>query len=99
MKNFPFFILIILFLFGCNQGKPVTTEPVVDVESILKNISAPEFPDQVFKIDVQSKGNDSLFDYKKIINDEISECSESGGGKVILPRGYFFSRWFAVRGS
>ena len=81
-----------MFLSGCNQGKKVIKDSIVDVGSILRNISAPEFPDQIFRVDIQQNSNDSLFDYKTIINNKISECSESGGGKVILPSAYLFSK-------
>lgn len=92
MKNFLFLILILLFLSACSQKKQATIEPLVNIEAILKNISEPEFPNRTFSVEIQTDTKDSLFDYKKIINDKITECSESGGGKVILPSGYLFCK-------
>ncbi|MCF6333013.1 MAG: glycoside hydrolase family 28 protein [Draconibacterium sp.] len=92
MKNIVPFILIILFLSSCNQKKLEINESIVDVESILQNISAPEFADRIFRVDIQNNNNDSLFDYKTLINNKITECSESGGGKVILPSGNLFCK-------
>ena len=89
MEKFPLLLFGLLFLIGCNTKALKINKSGVDVESILKNISAPEFKDQTFRVNLEF---DSLFDCCEIINSTIAKCSQKGGGKVVIPKGYHFCR-------
>ena len=67
------------------------SEPWLKADSILEIIKEPQFPDRNFKItDYKGKAGGS-FDNTKIINRLIDRCSKSGGGKIVIPEGIFFT--------
>jgi polygalacturonase len=87
MKPITFTVLILLF-FSKSFGQQIVSEkPVVDVESILKNISEPEFPNHTVTIQPTDISNGNTND---LINQKIESCSKAGGGKVVLSRGEYF---------
>lgn len=62
----------------------------VNVKSILKNIVAPTFPDRIFNVlDFGAVGN-GITDSKEVINTTISNCSNNGGGTVLIPKGMYY---------
>lgn len=87
-----FFVLIILItiLSSCqNQQKSqFNTEPV-SIESILKNISEPVFPDYSLNVKDFDASGDSLTNNKTAFGEAIKALSEKGGGKLIVPEGNY----------
>ncbi len=76
---------------ACNGNKEVG--PWEEMEQVLAEIKAPEFPDKTFVITDYYNGSDSL--YTDAINNAIAACSEQGGGMVVIPDGVF--RTAAIR--
>lgn len=57
---------------------------------ILERIKAPEFQDKDYNINDYGAKAEKDFNNREIINNVISECSNEGGGKVIIPEGEYF---------
>lgn len=69
----------------------VLTDPWVEASTILKNIVAPTFPDNSFDITCYGAIGDGITDCTEAFRSAIKECSEKGGGKVIVPEGMFLT--------
>jgi len=81
--------LVILFLLLLSEGysQEKVTKQKVDVQSILKNISEPKFRNHTINIGTSDIKKGEVNDF---INKKIEECSNVGGGKVVLSRGEYF---------
>ncbi|WP_461790996.1 glycoside hydrolase family 28 protein [Pedobacter sp.] len=61
------------------------------LDSLLKDIVQPVFPDQDFNVvDFGAIGNGKA-DCSKAIKDAIEACQKAGGGRVIFPAGKYYS--------
>lgn len=60
-------------------------------EQIVKNIIAPEFPDKNFDITNYGAVGDGETDCTGAFKQAIEECSNAGGGKVIVPAGIYLT--------
>jgi polygalacturonase len=65
------------------QFNTLETEGWAAVPQILKRISLPTIPNQVFKLRDLTEGQDIQQAVQKLIDD----CTAKGGGKVIIPKG------------
>lgn len=93
MKIFKnqFIQLFIFVMFGCTiESMNIPVSGWEDLNNILSRISAPVFPDKDFNIINYGAKAECEFDNKEIINNVIIECSKSGGGKVVIPKGEYF---------
>jgi polygalacturonase len=61
------------------------------MDEILKRIVAPTFPDKDFVITEYGAVGDGKKDCRPAITKAIEECSNAGGGRVVLPAGTFLS--------
>ena len=87
MKLIVFAALFFLILPNGFAQQQMPAKPIVDVQSILKNISKPEFPDRTITIRSADVKKGKVNDF---INQKIEACSKAGGGKVVLSRGEYF---------
>ncbi|HCO66939.1 MAG TPA: polygalacturonase [Dysgonomonas sp.] len=62
------------------------------VPSILKNISAPEFPDKIFNILDYGAKPDTTFNSLPAVLEAIDECNRQGGGMVLVPKGTYYMK-------
>ncbi len=87
-------ISIVLFLSGaCSSGSGKVADDTSwnNLEQILSEIKAPQFPDKTFNIlDFGAVADESTLS-TKAINDAIIACAQSGGGKVLIPEGTFLT--------
>ena len=60
---------------------------IVDTTAILKNISAPHFPEKIITIHPEDLKSGK---WNEFINQKITTCSNAGGGKVELTKGDYF---------
>lgn len=60
-------------------------DPWKGMDEVLARIKAPDFPDKEYVITDYYNGSDTL--YTSAIQSAIAECSEKGGGSVIIPSG------------
>ncbi|SNR31156.1 Pectate lyase superfamily protein [Maribacter sedimenticola] len=82
-----------LLSFSCKE-QPKTTEKAdvfAQADSIIKNIQIPQFPDKEFNIMDFGALADGKTDNTQAFIKAIAECSNSGGGKVIVPAGAFLT--------
>jgi polygalacturonase len=94
---FDLFLITVLPIFltlgACNSAPSKESEEVTweYMEQILSKISAPTFPDRTF--DVTGYGADNTGKQKstEAINKAIIECSEAGGGIVLIPKGLYLT--------
>jgi len=87
-------ILVILANGACTSGPGKSAGDEVsweNLESILSQIVAPEFPDAVFNITEYGAIGDGETKSTEAINAAIIACSEAGGGKVLVPEGVFLT--------
>ncbi|HUI29604.1 MAG TPA: glycoside hydrolase family 28 protein [Candidatus Acidoferrales bacterium] len=93
------FILAWLFLLSAGShfsnsggGKTVDEESGWSkVPEILKQIIPPAFPDRDFKITDYGAVGDGKTLCTESINKAVEECSRSGGGRVVVPKGIFLT--------
>lgn len=80
-------IFMILSLVSC-MADPVS-EPVVETGHF--QVEVPTFPDRQFDITEYGAKNDGISLNTSAINDAIKACSETGGGRVIIPAGVWIT--------
>ena len=86
MRLIPFSVSFLILAIGLIHQQ-VTAQPKVDVQSILANISEPEFPNHTITIRPADIKKEKVNEF---INQKIIACSKAGGGKVVLSRGEYF---------
>lgn len=87
MKLIAFAALFFLISTTGFLQQKVTAQPKVDIQSILNNISEPEFPNYTITIRPEDAKKGKVND---LINKKIEVCSQKGGGKVVLSAGEYF---------
>lgn len=98
MKYIFLCILILPFLYdSCTPSNSknmisTDTEGWDMVPSILKNISAPEFPDKIFNILDYGAKPDTTFNSLPAVLEAIDECNRQGGGMVLVPKGTYYMK-------
>lgn len=82
---------IILILFAsCQYAQTeVTSDPWVEASEIIRKIIIPTFPNQSYDITAYGAIGDGVTDCTEAFKSSITKCSQSGGGKVIVPEGHF----------
>jgi len=86
-------ILVILANGACSSGpgKNAGEPSWENLDEILSQIVAPEFPDAVFNIVEYGAVGDGVTKSTKAINLAIETCSEAGGGTVLVPEGVYLT--------
>ncbi len=97
----PFVLLALLLVTSCGSqttttetnGQEATAEADVwdNVEEILNQIKAPEFPDKDFDVTAYGAKGDGKTDNTQAFKKAIEACSQDGGGRVVVPEGKFFT--------
>ncbi|MGY5355875.1 glycoside hydrolase family 28 protein [Wenyingzhuangia sp. IMCC45467] len=79
-----------LVAISCKQ-KEQSTSPWEKVAEIKKQVKVPKFPDNEFNILDFGAVNNGVFNNTEVFKKAIAECSASGGGKVVVPAGKYFT--------
>ncbi len=87
MKRILFVLLVSIM--GFINTVSMKAQPV-NVHQILKSIVAPTFENHVFNVLESGAKNDGKTDSRMIINKAITDCSNSQGGTVLVPRGKYY---------
>ncbi|QJR80156.1 glycoside hydrolase family 28 protein [Alteromonas pelagimontana] len=83
--------LLIISALSIKNGVANTDADWALADSIVKEIQQPKIPDRTFTVtDFVTNGESS--DHQAAIQSAINSASEAGGGKVVLPKGKWFSR-------
>jgi polygalacturonase len=62
------------------------------MESIVKSVKYPDFPNKTYNILQYGAQSNTAFDNTEAITKAIQECSKNGGGIVVVPKGNYLSR-------
>lgn len=76
--------------FNFKTAKKLEKEAWAQLPEILARIVPPDFSDPREVIIIKSAEGDSTKDYRETFNQNISELSGSGGGRLIVPPGQYF---------
>ncbi len=85
-----FIIPITVLLFSCSDYNKNNDWELVD--EIIENIHVPIFQDKVFLITDYAEQNELEKNIRRYLEQAILDCSKSGGGRVIIPRGKYLSK-------
>jgi polygalacturonase len=66
-------------------------DPWKKAGDILEQITAPEFPDRDFLVSDYGAVNDGSTDNTEAFKRAIEDCSQAGGGRVVVPAGAYLS--------
>ena len=83
-----FSILLANILFAQTE---TLTDPWIEASTILEKIVIPTFPDVTYDVTCFGAVGDGVTDCTEAFKYAIKECSEKGGGKVIVPEGHFLT--------
>jgi polygalacturonase len=87
-------LVTLIFLSGaCTSGPERTPGKVTwdNLDVILSQIKAPEFPDRTFNILDFGAVGDGETKSTEAINAAINACTEAGGGMVVVPEGVYLT--------
>lgn len=96
MKKTLLLLVGSMLIFSCcnsgagNKAAAVEATGWDMVPEIMKNISAPQFPDSVYNVMDYGAKADTTFNSLPAITAAINECNRYGGGKVLIPAGTYF---------
>jgi polygalacturonase len=93
-KNKIILFFVLVYILGLNYVFCQNNSNIVNwgtEQKILNRIIPPKFPKREFNILKFGAVGDGKTDCTNAINNAIKACSESGGGKVIIPEGVFFT--------
>ncbi len=91
MRNYNLVALLVVLIFSSCSPRPASYKTtVVNAPFEMDAIKEYIFPDQDFFITDYGASTEEGFNNGAAINQAIIACSDAGGGRVIVPRG----RWF-----
>jgi len=88
---FSLFIYLLISPLLFSQTNEQTQKAWKNMQSILKEVKIPTFPNKTFNILKFGAKTDGLSDNTESITKAILECSKSGGGTVLVPKGKYNS--------
>lgn len=87
------FLTFAILLVSCKETKVevVENDPWKIMQQILDSVVEPTFPDNAFNILDFGAVSDGVSNNTEAFQNAIKKCTESGGGKVIVPKGKYFT--------
>lgn len=82
--------IVALFL-ACNTVAQHPKSPWENIDSILRQIVPPTFPEQRFLITDYGARGDGVTDCTEAFRKAIQACADRGGGHVVVPQGEFLT--------
>lgn len=87
--------LLFITLSSCNTKKEKVSENSNDVWSkmseVINSVEEPVFSNKIFNVLDFGAVSDGKTDNTEAFNKAIKKCTESGGGKVLVPKGEYFT--------
>lgn len=92
-KQLPFLFVVLTFLLSCKDAKneAVENDPWKLMQQILDSVVEPNFADHTFNVIDFGAVPDGLVNNTEAFQKAIIKCTESGGGKVLVPKGKYFT--------
>ncbi|MDG3582782.1 glycoside hydrolase family 28 protein [Galbibacter pacificus] len=91
MKKLLLSLITTLLIFSCKEESKKEIVQEDPVAKIIEGIIVPEFPDKTFNIKDFGAVNDGKTDNTNAIKEAIKACTNTGGGKVIIPKGKYLT--------
>ncbi len=96
MKKLLLFVLVFcsLYFYTCGKGIKNTiseTGLIQQENSLLPKVERPTFPKDTFNIKKYGAVGDGVTLNTESINKAIKDCSQKGGGVVLVPRGFWLT--------
>jgi len=88
--KYSFITGILIFLFSSFSVLGIENNQT-EADSIISRIKTPAFPEHEFNLLDYGAKADGNTDCTEAINNAIKQCSEKGGGKVVVPAGVFLT--------
>jgi polygalacturonase len=87
------FLTFAILLVSCKETKVevVENDPWKIMQQILDSVVEPTFPDKTFNVLDFGAVSDGVSNNTEAFQNAIKKCTESGGGKVIVPKGKYFT--------
>ncbi len=90
-KNSLLFILLALFIAGCQQNQPAISESTIPgPDEIIASISIPQFPELVINVKEAGASGTGLQNDLPAFIQAVEELSEKGGGVLLVPGGEYY---------
>ena len=92
-KKILLILTVLVFIVSCKEknNKITTLDRWEKMHQIIDSIVVPSFSDKTFNILDFGAVSDSAFNNSDAFKNAILACSNSGGGKVLVPKGTFFT--------
>lgn len=96
-RHFAVLMILLAVVTGMNAAETANGESDAAAKAwaklpdILERIVAPEFPDHEFVITKYGAVGNGTSDCTEAFRKAIDECSQAGGGKVVVPAGIFLT--------
>jgi len=91
IRSLFYFSVLSVTLNGCKDKEKTETSAFDQADKIISDIKIPEFPDKTFNIVNFGAVADGETLNTEAIKKAIDSCSNSGGGKVVIPSGNFLT--------
>ena len=99
LRSAIIFILVLVTassILNCSGSKELSKD-WDQIDQILERIIPPTFPDKNFNITSYGAVGDGITDCTEAFKSAIEDCSNNGGGKVVVPQGIYLTGAFHLR--
>ena len=88
-----FLVMISVCSFSCKgrEGDLSKNDPWDEMQNIIDSIGETSFPDKIYNVVDYGVLADTVFDNTKFFKAAITHCSKNGGGKVLVPKGKYYT--------
>jgi len=86
--------VVIISMISCKKEMPknvVASSPWSKMYEILDSVKPVSFPDKIFKVEDFGAISDGVYNNTEAFKNAISKCTESGGGKVLISAGTYYT--------
>lgn len=87
----PLLLVAVLVLQACGLIAQQSYDPWQEAEKIVRRITPPTFPDRELVVTSYGAKGDGATDCTAAFASAIRECSEKGGGRVVVPKGEYLT--------
>lgn len=90
-KKGVFFLFLLFATLSCKQETAKKEGHWSEMAKIVDAIVVPDFPERTFNILDYGAVSDGNFDNTEVFKNAIEDCSEKGGGVVLVPEGKYLT--------
>ncbi len=90
-KKTTFLLFFLGVWLSCRQEPSVKSDYWSEMSKIIDTIVVPDFPDSTFNIMDYGAVSDGVFDNSHVFERAIKDCTDKGGGVVLVPEGSYLT--------